>query len=1478
MGLRPRTPTCVCPNDFNNDSTGIVMKTGSGSTDFVPDLDTAGFVKAANGTLNFMGQYNQSAGSTTLGAGNITVASPNNFELNGGFLDGSGTITGNLDNYGEIKPGTTLTTGVINLTGNYMEGSGGTLTIKLAGPNAGQFDQLNVTGTGTLDGTFDASFIGGYTPATGTTNWPVLTYASVSGAFATTTLPTYPNGVVTSAYTPTAFVLTAVTQPSADLKLAMSGPATVNAAAPLSYTINVSSLGPDPTSGVISVADTLPAGATSASGSGSGWTCGAPSGGVITCTNPGPLTNGNTLPVLTMSMTAPAASGNVTNSATVSNSVSDPNPANNTASVTTNVGPQANLSITKSGPASVNAGQNIVYTIVVTNAGPSPATGTVVSDPTPVGIAFISNTGGCTTAFPCSLGTLNSGQSVTITSTYNVPGSYSGSSVVNTASVSSAVNDPNLTDNSATATTTILAGAGNADVSVTKTGPPSVALGQNIVYTIIVSNAGPASAANTFVNDPTPAGLTFVSNSGGCTGPFPCALGTMASGQNVTITATYNVPSNYAGTTVTNTATVSTSSPESNSSNNSATAITPVTISSIVADLGVTKTSQGDANPGSVASFTVIVQNNGPATAPNTVVTDATPSGLVFLSNSGACATSYPCTLGSLAAGQTAAITSHYLVVAQPGSITNTASVSSSATDPSSANNSSSATMNITAGIACPKAPVLNSPAAGATVSSPVTLSWNAASSAKNYVVTVTGPAGTQIIATNTASLTLPLSNGAYSWKVEADGTTGCTPAISSSSTFVVCNLPGAPVPSVVALSTTGQTYAITWTAVDGATSYEMQESTDAAFSAPTSTSLTATSQTFTKNVQSATAFYYRIRVVGSCSQSPGPFSATAPVVVIPLPAPGTLNPNIPLPAGSTEPVTFLIHVPGLPGGATTSFVATADKPWLAVAPASGIMPPEGVTFTISADPSSLQNGTWTGTIIIVFGSSSVSGKTALDVAPKTSIPVSISLTTPVTPSTLSGPAATAVVIPSVGHLAGLGSQWLSDIRIANITALSKNVMLTFSGGSATSSAVKQTTINIAAGATSALDDIVRNWYGVGALGESTNGVLTLQPLDATGKPDLSVTTATVAASRTYNSSAAGTLGQFIPAVPLASFISKAPGAASILTLQQIAQTDTFRTNLGLVEVTGNPATLLVSVFNAAGDKLLGLPVSLGAGEQRQLNSFLADNGITLTNGHIEVQATGGTGKVTAYASVIDDQSTDPLFVSGVPLGGVGATRFVIPGVANLNTGASWRSDVRIFNGSAAPQTARLTLYPSGSASASTFSDVTIQPGEVKALDDIVNSTFNLTNASGTLHVTTAVATPLVVTARTYNATANGTLGQFIQAVTPADAVGSGDRSLQLLQMEDSTRYRGNVGVAEVTGNSATAEITVILPDSKVAPKVQIPLAAFESRQFGLSSFGLGNAYNARVSVRVIDGQGKVTAYGSVIDQSTQAPTFVPAQ
>ena len=154
-----------------------------------------------------------------------------------------------------------------------------------------------------------------------------------------------------------------------------------------------------------------------------------------------------------------------------------------------------------------------------------------------------------------------------------------------------------------------------------------------------------------------------------------------------------------------------------------------------------------------------------------------------------------------------------------------------------------------------------------------------------------------------------------------------------------------------------------------------------------------------------------------------------------------------------------------------------------------------------------------------------------------------------------------------------------------------------------------------------------------------------------------------------------------------------------------------------------------------------------------------------------------------------------------------------------------------------------------------------------------------MTNTGGAIHVTTASPVPLVVSGQTYNLTSNGSFSQLLNVVTPADAIGKGDAPLQVLQAEQSVRARVNLGIGEVTGNPATVEVTLFLPDSKVAPSTQIPLPANGFIQIPvIESFGLTNVYNARISLRVVDGTGKIGAYGSVIDMATQAPVGIPAQ
>src|SRR5262249_28286940 len=146
----------------------------------------------------------------------------------------------------------------------------------------------------------------------------------------------------------------------------------------------------------------------------------------------------------------------------------DPDETNNTATDMTAITPMADVTITKTGPAGATAGLTAVFTVGGKNLGPSAAANVVVTDPTPPGLTFMSNTGACTTAYPCTLVTLGPTQSATITTTYAVPPSYSGPNpIVNTVSVTSATTDPVAGNNTATATVPLNAPV--AALTVTKT-------------------------------------------------------------------------------------------------------------------------------------------------------------------------------------------------------------------------------------------------------------------------------------------------------------------------------------------------------------------------------------------------------------------------------------------------------------------------------------------------------------------------------------------------------------------------------------------------------------------------------------------------------------------------------------------------------------------------------------------------------------------------------------------------------------------------------------------------------------------------------------------------------------------------------------------------------------------------------------------------------------------------------------------------
>jgi uncharacterized repeat protein (TIGR01451 family) len=135
-----------------------------------------------------------------------------------------------------------------------------------------------------------------------------------------------------------------------------------------------------------------------------------------------------------------------------------------------------------------------------------------------------------------------------------------------------AVNTSNAT---ATGTGTILNDEGSADVSIVKTGPPTVVGGALFEYVLTVRNAGPDAATNVTVTDALVAGLTLqgaTPSQGSCSGTTTviCTLGTLAAGQSATVSLLV-YPSMRTGT-LTNTATVTSALHDPTPANGSSTA------------------------------------------------------------------------------------------------------------------------------------------------------------------------------------------------------------------------------------------------------------------------------------------------------------------------------------------------------------------------------------------------------------------------------------------------------------------------------------------------------------------------------------------------------------------------------------------------------------------------------------------------------------------------------------------------------------------------------------------------------------------------------------------------------------------------------------------------------------------------------------------------------------------------------------------
>lgn len=519
----------------------------------------------------------------------------------------------------------------------------------------------------------------------------------------------------------------------------------------VNFTITVINNGPGTATGVV-VADLLPDGLTFDSSTPSQGSYNLETG--IWSLGGLPSPGGATL-VLTATVNSGTGGSTITNTATIAHSDQvDPDGSNGTDAASIVV-QSADLEIGKVvDDPTPNEGDAIIYTITLTNNGPTDATGIEVVDQLPTGVTFDSDAPSMGTydseTGVWSIDDLANGADAILILMATVDEGTGGSVITNTAAITASDQvDPHGGNNSADADISIA----SADLSIGKlVSNPRPNENEEVDYTITLKNEGPDAATGIEVTDQLPNGVTYDSDetSHGSynseTGVW--AVGELADAATAVLTLTAIVDAGTGGQTIVNAAGVSRVDQFDPDGDDN---LSQVGLTVQSADLAVQKiVNDPNPNEGDEIVYTITLSNEGPDEATGIEVLDALPGGLTF-DSADPSQGSYNAETGIWVAGEVASGGDAVLTltaVADAGSagetIVNTARVvESDQADPTEANNADSASLTVqSADLAVEKIVDDASPNEGDTITYTVTLTNEGPSTATSVEITDRLPAG----------------------------------------------------------------------------------------------------------------------------------------------------------------------------------------------------------------------------------------------------------------------------------------------------------------------------------------------------------------------------------------------------------------------------------------------------------------------------------------------------------------------------------------------------------------------------------------------------------------------------------------------------------------------------------------------------------------------------------------------------------------
>jgi len=237
--------------------------------------------------------------------------------------------------------------------------------------------------------------------------------------------------------------------------------------------------------------------------------------------------------------------------------------------------------------------------------------------------------------------------------------------------------------------------------------------------------------------------------------------------------------------------------------------------------------------------------------------------------------------------------------------------------------------------------------------------------------------------------------------------------------------------------------------------------------------------------------------------------------------------------------------------------------------------------------------------------------------------------------------------VPAVGHglgqvVDGVQAWWRGDMWVFNPSATqiaTVDIFLLLRNQGNPNPAVRRITVN--PGETRYLPDIVFNTF---ALDNTYGGLRIVSSIPV------------VVSGRSYDANVTvvgkgqGSAGQFFSGVPAALAIGLGD-ATDIVGLDQdgFQTSGTWRSNLAFVETTGNPVDLTISRIDSNGTQLGSIGYHLEGRQVSQINYVITSIvNTTGTNQRIRVAVTGGTGRIIANASRMDNRTGDPATIEMV--------------------------------------------------------------------------------------------------------------------------------------------------------------------------------------------------------------------------------------